>query len=143
MTCLIDTNVLSEFTKRKPNAGVLAWWKKNKDESLFYISAVTIGEIQYGISRLEPNSAKRIRLEKWLAEDVIEQFASRIIPYTPDIAVIWGQITAVADSEGTTKPDLDMQIAATALKHNLTVVTRNVEDMQVPNMKIFNPFTDA
>jgi len=140
MTCLLDTNVLSEFTKRQIDAKVLKWWNVHKENGLFYISAVTIGEIQYGISRLQEGSARRKRLEQWLEDEVMGRFGERIIPYTQEVALVWGRIIAAQEGVGMSKPDLDMQLAATAICHNLTLVTRNVDDFAVPGLKVVNPF---
>jgi len=142
MTYLIDTNVLSEFMRPEPNAHVLAWWEVAEETGLFYVSAISIAEIQNGICRLPIASQRRKRLEKWLKEDVVEAFSDRIIPFGTEEAQMWGEITAAEEEKGTCKPDLDMQIAATALVHGLTLVTRNVADFDNPKLRVLNPFGD-
>ena len=108
----------------------------------FFVSSITIAEIERGIHRLEHGDPKRDLLISWLENEILEQFGDSIIPFDLAVAKKWGEIMADADAAGRTKPPIDAQIVATALVHNLVIVTRNVNDMDFANVKIVNPFND-
>lgn len=142
---LLDTVVLSELRKAKPNAGVLAFLTTQSSETTF-LSALTIGEIEAGIAKqraLEKNSEKTTsagfadELDQWLVETEL-QFAQNILPITPQIAKLWGKLCVQTGNKG-----IDNLIAATALCHNLTMVTRNVKDFEQTGVSIINPFTQV
>ncbi len=131
---LLDTMVLSELRKARPNAGVLAYLKAQAPDTVF-LSAMTIGEIEAGIEKqrgLAPEFAEE--LSHWLAQMEL-QFAQFILPVTPTIAKLWGRLCAQTGNKG-----IDNLIAATALVHNLMVVTRNVKDFEVVGVRVFDPF---
>lgn len=137
MSHLLDTNILSEQSRRRPDARLVSWLSSQHPESL-WISVVSVGEIERGIARLElrePDRAKR--LASWL-EATVTQFQDRIIPMDRDIALRWGRMTAV-----TPGLDIDAIIAATAAVHSLTVATRNVRDLARFGVPVFNPFSPS
>jgi len=135
---LLDTCVISELIKPEKNNKVVKWIKKRKESSLF-ISVLTIGEIQKGISKL-PDSHKKEYLKTWVDNDLKKRFAGRILEITEEIATSWGEIQAKSESEGKKMPVIDSLIAATAIKNNLTVVTRNIKDIENSGCKSINPW---
>ncbi len=135
---LLDTNVISELTKLRPEPKVVSWFQATSEE-LLYLSVFTIGEIRKGIDSL-PRSNKRALLESWLANDLILRFAGRILEVNLDIAERWGQISAQAKIAGAPLAVIDGLMAATALHHNLTLVTRNTKDVQVAGINTLNPW---
>jgi toxin FitB len=132
---LLDTVVLSELRRAKPNAGVVAYLKSQADDGTF-LSALTIGEIEAGIERQRSQNAEfAAELTQWLA--LIElQFAHCILPVTPAIAKLWGRLCVQTGNKG-----IDNLIAATALCHNLTVVTRNLKHFEPTGVRVFDPFS--
>jgi len=135
---LLDTNVLSETIKRLPQQKVLDWLR-SLDERLLHLSVLTIGEIRKGATSL-PNSARRIQLETWLDNDITLRFHDRILPVDQAIADRWGRISATAKKAGTPMPPIDSLLAATALHHNLTFVTRDTSRLSVTGVPLFNPW---
>lgn len=135
---LVDTNVLSELIKPRPEPRVVAWIHST-DELLLYLSVLTIGEIRKGINSL-PSGHRRGVLESWITNELESRFAGRILPVDLDIAERWGLLSARASASGTPLPVVDGLIAATALHHNLTFVTRNVSDVQISGLSIFDPW---
>ena len=135
---LIDTNVISEFVRPKPSLQVKHWFESADPESLF-ASVVTFGEIRLGIEDL-PEGKRRAALEQWLEEGVPEWFQANLLPVTKAIADRWGQMTIQAKRKGVTISTADGLIAATALEHDLTLVTRNAKDFAVVGVKLFNPW---
>jgi toxin FitB len=138
---LLDTVVLSELRKAKPNAGVVAFLTTQASENT-YLSALTIGEIEAGIAKqraLETpiNIGFADELAQWLAATEL-QFANNILPITPTIAKLWGRLCVQTGNKG-----IDNLIAATALCHNLTMVTRNVKDFKLTGVSVVNPFTQV
>ncbi len=125
MNYLLDTNVLSEFKKKQPSPKVVGWLNAQIEESLF-ISAINIGEIQKGISAL-PVSKRRAALTEWL-EELIYRYDERILPLDARVLRRWGEITAKLEKRGRILPLMDSLIAATALTHGLTIITRNTDD---------------
>ena len=135
---LLDTHVISELTKARPEAKVVSWFHATNEE-LLYLSVLTIGEIRKGIDSL-PRSNKRALLESWLVNDLVLRFAGRILDVNLDIAERWGLISAQAKIAGTPLAVVDGLMAATALHHNLTLVTRNTKDVQVTGINTLNPW---
>ncbi len=134
---LLDTNIVSESSKKQPDANLGKWYKRiSVDESR--ISSVSIGEIRRGIVALDLGTRKT-ELELWY-EHLRPSFENRII--APDAAVFncWAQEIERLKRIRRTPQILDALIAATALTHNLVMVTRNVEDFSIFNLKIINPF---
>ena len=135
---LLDTNVISELTKARPEARVISWIQATSEE-LLHLSVLTIGEIRKGINSL-PRSNKRVLLESWLVNDLVLRFAERIVEVNLDITERWGLISAQAKIAGTPLAVIDGLMAATALHHNLTLVTRNTKDVQVAGINTLNPW---
>lgn len=138
MTFLLDTCVISELTKIKPNSQVINWINSCSEETLF-LSAITIGEIPKGISKL-PDSQKRNTLNKWLNQELIPRFQTRILNIDIDIALTWGEIIATTEKQGNKMPAIDSLIVATAIIYHKTLVTRNIKDMKNSAVKIYNPW---
>ncbi len=137
---LLDTNVLSELIRKRPDQRVAAWIEAT-DESLLYLSVLTLGEIRKGIATL-PGVSRRMALEAWLESDLRARFASRILPIDEAVADRWGQITGQAAAHKMALPVIDGLLAATALNHNLTFVTRNTQDALATGVSAFNPWMD-
>lgn len=139
MNFLLDTNVLSEPMKARPNAGLLAWLAEADEESVF-ISVVTITELRYGIERLA-TGRRRDRLDGWLRKDLRARFQGRILPVDLEIADTCGRLVARSESLGRPIEPRDAFIAATAEVHALTLVTRNASDFEATVRTIVSPWT--
>ena len=139
MSFLLDTNVLSEPVKERPNPGVLAWLSKVNEDQVF-VSVVTITELRYGVERLAIGK-RRERLDGWLRKDLISRFEGRILPVDLRIADACGGLMARSESMGRPMEARDAFIAATAEVHRLTLVTRNTSDFEPTLKKIISPWT--
>lgn len=137
---LLDTNVISELTKPRPEPRVTSWIRKTSEE-LLYLSVLTLGEIRKGIVKVAEPS-RRMSLESWLDRDVVLRFAGRILAVDQRIADRWGQISGWAALRNKPIPVIDSLLAATALEHNLILVTRNTNDVAGHGAEIFNPWND-
>jgi predicted nucleic acid-binding protein len=135
---LLDTNVVSELTKLQPETKVVSWFQATSEE-LLHLSVLTIGEIRKGIHSL-PRGNKRALLESWLANDLVLRFGGRILAVNLDIAERWGLLSAQAKMAGTPLAVIDGLMAATALHHNLTIVTRNTKDVRIAGINTLNPW---
>ncbi len=138
---LLDTNVISELLKPKPEPKVTTWIDAT-DEELLFLSVLTLGEIRKGVVLL-PRSARRISLEAWLGKDLQLRFSGRILNIDQEVAHRWGQISGLASARGVNVPVIDGLLAATAIQHNLTLVTRNTSDVAATGVILFNPWTDS
>lgn len=138
MNYLLDTCVLSEFTRRKPDEKVLAWFERVEEEKLF-LSAITIGEIQRGVARL-PDSPRKGELLLWMNDGLIERFGRRVLPVEAQTMLLWGSLTARMESAGRPMGVIDSLIGALALQHNLILVTRNVSDFLACGVQVANPW---
>lgn len=136
MSYLVDTNVISEPVKPQPDPKVVAWLREN--ERALYVSTITIGEIRRGIERL-PAGQRKTQLRAWLVA-LCDCMKGRVLSFNTSTAHVWGQLKAKWEAEGITIPSLDSQIAATAERHTLTVVTRNTADFARTGVKVLNPF---
>ncbi len=133
---LIDTVVLSELRKKERNPGLVRWLKDKQDAELF-ISAVSIGEIERGICLQKSKDAVFAgKLSDWLAQ-LIFLYGDRILPVTTSVAIRWGKISADVGNSGA-----DILIAATALEHNLIVVSRNEKHFTPTGVRCLNPWED-
>ncbi|WP_322793297.1 type II toxin-antitoxin system VapC family toxin [Bellilinea sp.] len=138
MSYLLDTCVISEFTRRQPHPKVIDWLSET-DEELLYLSVLSIGEIQHGIERLE-NSLRKEELHTWLVEEMIPRFDGRILVLDTPTMIQWGSLVARLERQGHKMPSMDSLIAATALTHDLVLVTRNVADFHRCGVELFNPW---
>jgi predicted nucleic acid-binding protein len=136
---IADTNVVSEPIKPSPDQFAMQWLDENNDE--YYVSSVTIGELRRGIERM-PDGARRKNLEEWFVE-LCAGLKGRVLSYNSSIAHIWGQHAAKWETSGIRLPILDGLIAATAIRHKLIVVTRNVADFNRAGIRTLNPFEPA
>ena len=134
MRYLVDANVLSEPTKQTPDSKVVSWLTKN--ETSLVVDSIIIGELRVGILVL-PRGRKRERLEQWF-EAVVEVIDC--LPWDAATSRRWAELMVDLKKKGQIVPLLDGMIAATALQHELTVVTRNIRDFKKTGAKIFNPF---
>lgn len=135
---LLDTNVISELVKPHPDANVTSWIE-GTDESLLYLSVLTLGEIRRGVAAL-PQSRRRATLEAWLDKDLRARFEERILAIDQEVADRWGLLTAAARNNGIVLPVIDGLLAATALEHNLTLVTRDTGQIPSMGVAVFNPW---
>ena len=135
---LLDTNVPSEFRSPRPEPRVVRWLDSVDEDSIF-ISVITLGELRKGCELLAAGK-RRADLEQWLETEVRGWFANRILPITDAIAERWGKLDAKRQRLGLPLNTADGQIAATALEHDLTLVTRNVEDFKDLGVPILNPW---
>ena len=134
MTYLVDANVLSEPTKASPALKVLAWLRANEAE--LAVDPIILGEIRFGIDRMPPGQ-RRKRFELWFAEGVGNLVC---LPIEAATGIRWAQLLASLRASGSAMPFKDSLIAATALVHGLTVVTRNIRDFRPAGVEVFNPF---
>lgn len=141
MDYLLDTCVLSECVRRKPNPHLKAWLRNAARTGDFYVSAITIGEIAEGIESLPDDDPRKSRLAEWFESDILKTYRNRILDFDREAALAWGRIKGATNRIGLVRPDLDAQIAATALIHGLAVVTRNVDDMAHTGVEVVNPFS--
>ncbi len=135
---LLDTNCISELISVKPEPRVLDWMEA-ADESLLYLSVLTLGEIRKGVATLQQGK-RRTRLETWLEIELRARFAGRIVPIDAAIADRWGLIAAEAKRKGKTLPVIDGLLAASAIQHNLTVVSRDANAFRDVPVQVLNPW---
>jgi toxin FitB len=135
---LLDTNVPSELTRPQSNLHVERWLDEADDEQLF-LSVVSLGEIFKGLTIL-PDGKRRRRLQQWVEATLRPWFEGRILPVTERIAERWGILSGECQMEGRGLSVADGLIAATALEHDLTVVTRNQKDFASVGVAVFNPW---
>ncbi|MGI2033839.1 type II toxin-antitoxin system VapC family toxin [Rhizobium panacihumi] len=138
MRLLLDTNVLSEVTKPRPDETVLQWLH-GLDEDRTFISIVSIAEIRRGVALMD-GGRKRDALDEWLRYDLPQRFESRIIPVEEPVALAWGDLMALAKRSGRGLASMDGLIAATAIAHRLTLATRNVKDFEGFGIDIIDPW---
>jgi toxin FitB len=135
---LLDTNCISELVRPRPEPHVMEWIE-TIDETMLYLSVLTIGEIRKGIAGLQQGK-RSTRLERWLEVELQARFEGRIVPIDAAIADRWGLIAANAKRRGKVLPIIDGLLAATALHHNLTVVSRNAADFASAQVEVMNPW---
>lgn len=138
MKYLLDTCLISELVKKRPNSGVIRWLEK-VDEGRLYLSSLTIGELQRGISKL-PDNPRKEQLQAWVSNDLASRFEGRILDIDVEVAKAWGILQGTGEQKGVLLPVIDSLIAATAMVHKLTVVTRNTKDMERCHVKVLNPW---
>jgi hypothetical protein len=135
MSYLLDTNVISELVRPKPAKIVLEWFENIPSEAL-HISVLTLGEIRKGIEQM-PDGMRREKLRLWLEHDLIDWFSTRVLQVDMPVADRWGRLLALA---GRPLPSIDSLLAATALHHELRLVTRNQKDFNYPGLEVINPW---
>jgi len=135
---LLDTCVISELVKPRPDDKVVHWVDSLNELDLF-LSALTLGELKKGISKLD-ESVRKKDLLLWLKVDLVARFAGRVIPIDADVAMAWGLMQGAAERDGMKLPVIDALIAASAQVHHLTVSTRNVVDFERCGVRVFNPW---
>jgi toxin FitB len=140
VTFLLDTNVVSEWVKRRPHSGVVRWLVEI-DEDRVFLSVVTLAELRHGVDRLA-DSARRRGLDAWLRHDLPRRFEGRMLSVEPRIAERWGEVVARREAAGRPIGIMDAFIAATAIVHELTLVTRNTAGFKSTVEHIVNPWTD-
>jgi predicted nucleic acid-binding protein len=134
---LLDTCVVSETVRPRPDPRVLAWLAARRDTPLF-TSVLTLGELRNGVGRLAPG-ARRGALEAWI-EQFTTDFADRMLPVTSRVAARWGELTSAAARRGRSVAAVDGLIAATALEHGFVVATRNTVDFDSTGVRTVDPW---
>jgi toxin FitB len=135
---LLDTNIVSEAVKARPDTKVIHWLETNRS-SLTYISAITVGELEQGIVR-SPSSRRAKELRDWLETNLKPKFRSRILTLDDKVMTTWGLITGETLNKDRPASFFDSLLAATAITHGLTLVTRNIKDVNMFNIATFNPW---
>ena len=135
MSYLLDTNVVSELVRPKPDPDVLAWFDRTPDNVL-HLSVLSLGEIRKGVENLDA-SPRREKLQVWLEQELTDWFDDRLLPVDRGVADRWGIMLSLA---GRPAPTIDSLLAATALHHNLRMVTRNVDDFRFAGLEVVNPW---
>lgn len=136
MSYLIDTNILSELVRVRPNKNVLNWFNTVPNEAL-HISVLTLGEIRKGVEGIKEEKRKE-KLRLWLEIELPEWFGDRILTINHAIAERWGRLQHETRRP---LPAIDSLIAATALYYDLRIVTRNESDFKLPSLTVINPWT--
>lgn len=139
MNYLLDTCVISEYTRRDPNLKV-THWVDELDESDLFLSTITIGEIKKGIELLPADSKRKQALTLWLNNELLERFSGRIYPVTVEVMLHWGSLYARLETFGQTVSTMDSLIAATALSHHAVLVTRNEDHFRPAGVEMINPW---
>jgi predicted nucleic acid-binding protein len=137
---LLDTNCISELVRVRPEPRVIEWME-SVDEGLLYLSVLTLGEIRKGLAGLAPGR-RRTQLESWLDIDLRARFSGRVLPIDSEVAERWGSLTARVKRKGVALPIIDGLLAATALHHSLTVVSRNASDFVNAQVPVLNPWQE-
>jgi hypothetical protein len=137
---LLDTNILAELRRPKPEPKVVAFVAAQPLESL-YVSTVTLAEIRFGIELL-PEAARRSDLNDWLTHKVRPMFAQRVLPVSEDVIFKWRLLVEAGRKAGHTFSQPDLIIAATALLHGLTIISRDTAEYLRARVTVFNPWID-
>ncbi|MDQ7016899.1 MAG: type II toxin-antitoxin system VapC family toxin [Gammaproteobacteria bacterium] len=141
MKYLLDTCVISEVIRPKPNKSVIQWLQK-QDESALYLSVLTFGEIEKGIKK-SSDEIRKNRLRLWLENDLKQRFKGRVLPIDLRVASKWGEIQGASEIVGKPLPAIDGLIAVTGLINHCVVVTRNISDMQQSSVELYNPWENS
>jgi predicted nucleic acid-binding protein len=135
---LLDTCLVSELVRERPDQGVLEWIEQQDEQALF-LSVLTLGELHKGVAKL-PDGRKKSQLRHWLDDDLQTRFSGRMLDIDASIATLWGRIQGEAEQRGSRMPVIDSLLAATAQANGLAVVTRNGTDMAGSGVEIINPW---
>jgi toxin FitB len=135
---LLDTNVISELIRPRPEARVCSWIE-TVDESLLHLSVLTLGEIRKGITSV-PDASRRMKLEAWLDRDLAIRFYGRILPIDQAVADRWGRLAGNAAARKSPLPVIDGLLAATALQFDFVLVTRDTSQLASAGVPFFNPW---
>ena len=138
MSWLLDTCVISELVRPRPKASVVRWVGEC-DEGELFLSVITIGELEKGIAKLS-QSPKRATLEQWVRRELADRFRGRLLAIDSAVAARWGAKAGESEARGQPLPVVDGLIAATSMQHDLTVVTRNTDDLERCGARCFNPW---
>lgn len=138
MSFLLDTNVLSEVRRPEPDRQVLRWLHE-VDEDRTFISVISLAEIRKGVQLL-PEGVRREALTAWLADDLPNRFSGRILPVDAPISLQWGDLVADCQRKGIALSIMDAFLAATAMVHDLRLVTRNLRDFASLGLPALNPW---
>ena len=141
MSFLLDTNVVSEWARPRPEPNVIAWLA-SVDEDAVFMSVVSFAELRHGVERL-PGGPRRERLAAWIADDLTTRFHGRVLPVDRWVADAWGAVMARGQRAGVALEPMDAFFAATAAAHDLTLVTRNVRDFACLDIPVHNPWEDG
>jgi predicted nucleic acid-binding protein len=136
---LLDTSVLSELRRPKPNARVVAFVSVQPLD-LLYVSAVTFAEIRFGIE-LVKDVGRRMELNEWLEHKLRPMFEDRVLEISEDVMLKWRLLVEEGRKSGHTVSQPDLIIGATALHHGLTIVSRDVSEYEMANVPVLNPWT--
>jgi len=139
MSFLLDTCVISEYTRRNPDLKVIRWIDE-LDEADLFLSAITVGEIKKGIERLPVDSSRKQALTIWLENGLLKRFSGRIYPITVEIMLRWGVVYARLEGSGKLVSTLDSLIAATAISHHAILITRNEDHFRPTGVETINPW---
>lgn len=137
MRFVLDTCIISEAVRPRPDPAVLAWLAA-QDESELFLCALTLGELGKGVERLK-RGAKRSALENWLV-GLERRFGPRVLPIDAGVAIQWGHLDAMLAAKGKTLPVVDGLIAACAIGNACVLATRNVKDFVETGVELFNPW---
>ncbi len=140
MKYLLDTNIVSELVAKRPNPRVVKWVDSLDPDNL-YLSVITIGELRKGVEKL-PNSKRKEALSYWLSDDLLIRFSGRILVLDVEVMLTWGELTGSIEPTRKTVSAIDSLIAAVALNHNCTLVTRNEDDFRKLGITILNPWKE-
>ena len=135
---LLDTNVISEAIKARPSPAVVSFLQ-NQPLSHLYLSAISIGELEWGTEQVA-DSSRRATLRQWLTRTVLPDYAGRILPIDEHVMVTWSRMVMSSGRKPKQLPCMDTLLAATALHHELTLVTRNTSDFQAFGIALLNPW---
>lgn len=138
MRYLLDTNVLSEGRRKQPEPGVIGWLERTPETNL-YLSVLVLGEVRKGIAKLS-DEAKQAALFTWLEAELMLRFGERVLGVDAETALVWGRLSGDSERRGEPLPVVDTLLAATALRHNLTLVTRNARDFRRYPVEVFDPW---
>ena len=142
MSYLLDTCILSKLRKLKshPDKKLQTWFLKHSEDS-YFINALSFGEIQKGITKLNSKDIRsKMILEEWLTGELISRFEGRILKIDTQTTMIWGELCGRLQKQGILLPVIDSLIAASAIQHNLTLATDNEKDFIPTGVRLINPY---